>query len=68
MLFVGSKGKLMHDTYGDNPRLLPKSLHDSVGEAAAEAAAHRDEPRDELGGRGQGQDGRRRRRSPTRRG
>ena len=31
VLFVGSKGKLMHDTYGDNPRLLPKSLHDSVG-------------------------------------
>ena len=23
-MFVGSKGKLMHDTYGDNPRLLPQ--------------------------------------------
>jgi hypothetical protein len=31
VLFVGSKGKLLHDTYGMNPRLLPKSLHDSVG-------------------------------------
>ena len=30
-LFVGSKGKLMHETYGLNPRLLPKSLHDSYG-------------------------------------
>lgn len=31
VLFVGSKGKLMHDTYGLNPRLLPESLHDSYG-------------------------------------
>jgi predicted dehydrogenase len=31
VLYVGSKGKLLHDTYGANPRLLPKSLHDSVG-------------------------------------
>jgi predicted dehydrogenase len=31
VLFVGSKGKLLHDTYGDNPRLLPKSLHESFG-------------------------------------
>jgi predicted dehydrogenase len=31
VLFIGTKGKLMHDTYGFNPRLLPKSLHDSVG-------------------------------------
>ncbi len=30
-LFVGTKGKLLHDTYGFNPRLLPKALHDSVG-------------------------------------
>jgi hypothetical protein len=30
-MFVGTKGKLLHDTYGFNPRLLPKSLHDSVG-------------------------------------
>lgn len=31
VLYIGSKGKLMHDTYGFNPRLLPKSLHDAVG-------------------------------------
>ena len=30
-LLIGSKGKLMHDTYGANPRLLPKSLQDSTG-------------------------------------
>jgi predicted dehydrogenase len=30
-LLIGSKGKLMHDTYGANPRLLPKSLQDSAG-------------------------------------
>jgi predicted dehydrogenase len=33
-LFVGSKGKLMHDTYGKNPRLLPDSLHHSFGKPA----------------------------------
>jgi len=31
-LLIGSKGKLLHDTYGLNPRLLPKSLHDSYGQ------------------------------------
>jgi predicted dehydrogenase len=30
-ILVGSKGKLMHNTYGANPRLLPKSLQDSAG-------------------------------------
>ncbi|HYL64294.1 MAG TPA: Gfo/Idh/MocA family oxidoreductase [Candidatus Methylomirabilis sp.] len=30
-LLIGSKGKLLHDTYGLRPRLLPKSLHDSYG-------------------------------------
>ena len=30
-LLVGTKGKLMHETYGKNPRLLPRSLHQSVG-------------------------------------
>ncbi len=30
-LLVGTKGKLLHDTYGKNPRLLPKSLHESFG-------------------------------------
>jgi predicted dehydrogenase len=33
-LLVGSKGKLLHDTYGLNPRLLPKSLNTSVGKPA----------------------------------
>jgi len=33
-LLVGSKGKLLHDTYGMRPRLLPKSLQDSVGKPA----------------------------------
>jgi len=30
-LLIGSKGKLLHDTYGFKPRLLPGSLHDSFG-------------------------------------
>src|SRR5499427_1123798 len=30
-LLVGSKGKLLHETYGRNPRLLPLSLHESFG-------------------------------------
>lgn len=30
VLFVGTKGKLLHDTYGYNPRLLPRSLQDST--------------------------------------
>jgi predicted dehydrogenase len=30
-LLIGSKGKLMHNTYGRNPRLLPVSLQESVG-------------------------------------
>jgi predicted dehydrogenase len=34
VLLVGSKGKLLHDTYGANPRLLPKSLHESFGTPA----------------------------------
>jgi hypothetical protein len=33
-LLIGSKGKLIYDTYGLNSRLLPKSLHDSVGPPA----------------------------------
>jgi predicted dehydrogenase len=31
ILFIGSKGKMLQDTYGLMPRLLPKSLHDSYG-------------------------------------
>ena len=40
--YIGSKGKLMHETYGFNPRLLPQSLHDSR-QADADAAAHPDD-------------------------
>ena len=31
ILYIGSKGKMLQDTYGLNPRLLPDSLHASVG-------------------------------------
>ena len=31
VLYIGTKGKMLQDTYGVNPRLLPKSLHDSHG-------------------------------------
>jgi predicted dehydrogenase len=31
VLYYGTKGKLIHETYGAKPRLLPKSLHESVG-------------------------------------
>ena len=34
MLYIGSKGKMLQDTYGMNPRLLPKSLHDSTPQPA----------------------------------
>jgi predicted dehydrogenase len=37
-LLIGSKGKLLHDTYGKNPRLLPDSLHTSFGEPARKLA------------------------------
>lgn len=30
-ILIGTKGKLLYDTYGLNPRLLPNSLHDSFG-------------------------------------
>jgi predicted dehydrogenase len=42
-LLVGSKGKLMHDTYGKNPRLLPDSLHTSYGKPAQKLARIPDE-------------------------
>jgi len=31
-LLVGTRGKLLHETYGKNPRLLPHALHKSFGE------------------------------------
>jgi len=30
-MFIGNKGKLMHETYGYKPQLLPHALHDSYG-------------------------------------
>jgi predicted dehydrogenase len=33
-IIIGSKGKLIHDTYGANPRLLPKSLQESTPKPA----------------------------------
>jgi predicted dehydrogenase len=30
VLYIGSKGKLLHDNYGGNPRLLPRSANDSM--------------------------------------
>jgi predicted dehydrogenase len=31
VMFIGSKGKLMHETYGYKPQLLPHALHESYG-------------------------------------
>ena len=31
LMYVGSKGKLLQDTYGDNPRLIPESFNKSYG-------------------------------------
>jgi predicted dehydrogenase len=31
VMYFGTKGKLLHETYGYRPRLLPQSLHDAVG-------------------------------------
>jgi predicted dehydrogenase len=31
VMFIGSKGKLMHETYGYKPTLLPHALHESYG-------------------------------------
>ena len=33
-LLIGTKGKLVHETYGAKPRLLPASLHKSFGRPA----------------------------------
>jgi predicted dehydrogenase len=31
VLYIGTKGKMLQDTYGANPRLLPYDLHNSTG-------------------------------------
>jgi predicted dehydrogenase len=56
-LLVGSKGKLIYDTYGLNSRLLPKSFHDSVGPPAAKlpriATSHENNWGDAAKGKGE---------------
>jgi hypothetical protein len=42
-LVLGTKGKLLYETYGAKPRLLPKSLHESVGTPARTLARIPDE-------------------------
>jgi hypothetical protein len=34
VLYIGTKGKLLQDTYGSNPRLLPAERHNSYGAPA----------------------------------
>jgi predicted dehydrogenase len=42
-LIIGSKGKLVYENYGSRPRLLPRSLHESVGTPARTLARIADE-------------------------
>jgi len=42
-LVIGTKGKLLYDTYGVKPRLLPKTLHESFGLPARKLARIPDE-------------------------
>lgn len=44
VIFIGDKGKLMCGTYGDNPRLLPDSLHESYKRPPGDDSKNRDEP------------------------
>ena len=41
VLYIGSKGKLMQETYGLNPRLLPQSLQDSTARPRRSSRASR---------------------------
>jgi predicted dehydrogenase len=36
IIYIGSKGKMMQETYGHNPRLLPSSMHESYGTPKAQ--------------------------------
>jgi predicted dehydrogenase len=38
ILYLGTKGKMLQDTYGFNPRLLPKSAHDAYGQPKTKLA------------------------------
>ncbi len=42
-LLIGTKGKLVHETYGAKPRLLPASLHQSFGKPPEKLARIADE-------------------------
>ena len=42
-LLIGTKGKLLYDTYGYRPRLLPQSLHESFGKPAQKLPRIHDE-------------------------
>jgi predicted dehydrogenase len=42
-LVIGTKGKLLYETYGAKPRLLPASLHQAVGEPPRKLARVPDE-------------------------
>lgn len=42
-LVIGTKGKLLYETYGAKPRLLPLSLHESAGAPARKLARVPDE-------------------------
>jgi predicted dehydrogenase len=42
-LVIGTKGKLLYDTYGVKPRLLPKTLHESFGPPARKLSRIPDE-------------------------
>ena len=35
MIFVGERGILMHETYGENPQLFPEGLHEEAAMVAA---------------------------------
>ena len=51
VIFVGERGILMHETYGENPQLYPQSLHEEAASVASDVCPHRGKPRDELGQR-----------------
>ena len=44
VIYFGSKGKLMHDTYGFNPQAVAAGAGRLSADASAETAAHPDEP------------------------
>ena len=49
MIFIGEKGILMHETYGNNPRIYPEALMEKAAGGAEDAAAHHRVARAQLG-------------------